>query len=84
MHIYTMIQELNRLFPTGTRISNKELKIRLQQLYNKYVNDAVATAVDITRFGYNSKAVKIPTDKGKFNGLELTIIKQYNQKLHFL
>ena len=73
MHIYTMIQELNRLFPTGTRISNKELKIRLQQLYNKYGIDAVAKAVDITRFGYKSKAVKIPTDKGKLNGLELTI-----------
>ena len=43
MHIYTMMQELNRLFPTGTRISNKELKIR--------------------------------TDKGRINGLELTIIK---------
>lgn len=75
MHIYTMIQELNRLFPTGTRISNKELKIRLQQLYNKYGIDAVAKAVDITRFGYKSKAVKIRTDEGRINGLELTIIK---------
>ena len=46
-----MILELNRLFPTGTRISNKELKIRLQQLYNKYSIDAVAKAVDITRYG---------------------------------
>lgn len=73
MHIYTMIQELNRMFPTGTRISNKELKIRLQQLYNKYGIDAVAKAVDITRFGY--KAVKIRTDEGRLNGLELTIIK---------
>ena len=73
MHIYTMIQELNRLFPTGTRISNKELKIRLQQLYNKYGIDAVAKAVDITRFDYKAKAVKIPTDKGRLNGFELTI-----------
>ena len=73
MHIYTMIQELNRLFPTGTRISNKELKIRLQQLYNKYGIDAVAKAADITIFGYKSKSVKIPTDKGRLNSFELTI-----------
>ena len=69
-----MIQELNRLFPTGTRISNKELKIRLQQLYNKYGIDAVAKAVDITRFGYKSKAIKIRTDESAnvpeiFNGV---------------
>ena len=32
MHIYTMIQELNRLFPTGTRISNKELYTKLENL----------------------------------------------------
>ena len=81
MHIYTMIQELNRLFPTGTRISNKELKIRLQQLYNKYGIDAVAKAVDITRFGYKAKAVKRQSEssilaaEGRINGLELTIIK---------
>ena len=73
MHIYTMIQELNRLFQTGTRISNKELKIRLQQLYNKYGIDAVAKAVDITRYGYKAKAIKIPTNEGRLNGLELTI-----------
>lgn len=75
MHIYTMIQELNRMFPTGTRISNKELKIRLQQLYNKYGIDATAKAVDITRYGYETKAVKIPTQNGRLNGLELTKIQ---------
>ena len=39
------------------------------------LKDAVAKAVDITRFGYKSKAVKIRTDEGRINGLELTIIK---------
>ena len=70
-----MIKELNSLFPTGTRISNKELKIRLQQLYKKYGIDAVAKAVDITRFGYKAKGIKIPTKEGRLNGLELTINK---------
>ena len=70
-----MIKELNSLFPTGTRISNKELKIRLQQLYKKYGIDAVAKAVDITRFGYKVKSIKIPTNEGRLNGLELTINK---------
>ena len=43
--------------------------------YNKYGIDAVAKAVDITRYGYKAKAVKIRTDEGRINGLELTIIK---------
>lgn len=70
-----IIAELNKLYPSGTRVANKELKARLQQLYNKYGINAVAKAVDITRYGYDAKAVKIPTDKGRINGLELTILK---------
>ena len=48
---------------------------KAERAFEKEEIDAVAKAVDITRFGYKSKAVKIPTDKGRLNGLELTIIK---------
>ena len=70
-----IIKELNKLYPSGTRVTNKELKKVLQNLYDKYGINAVAKAVDITRYGYNAKAVKIPTDKGRLNGVELTILK---------
>lgn len=70
-----MNKELYTLFPSGTRVSNKALKATLQRLYDKYGIKANAKAVDITRYGYLTKAVKIPTDNGRLNGLELTVIK---------
>ena len=42
-------------------------------LYDNYGIKAVATATDITRYGYNTKACKIPTDNGRMNGLILMI-----------
>lgn len=68
-------KELHTLFPSGTRVTNKALKATLQRLYDKYGIKAKAKAVDITIYGYDTKAVKIPTDNGRLNGLELTLIK---------
>ena len=64
-------KELHQIYPSGTRVSNKELKQTLQMLYDKYDIKAVATATDITRYGYNTRACKIPTDNGRINGLIL-------------
>lgn len=66
-----IVTELHNIFTIKKRISNKELKILLQNLYNKYGIRAVAKAVDINRYGFITKAVKIPTDKGRLNGLEI-------------
>ena len=61
-------KELYSKYPSGSRVSNKELKNVLQSLYDKYGLKVVATATDITRYGYNVKPCKIPTDKGRING----------------
>ena len=62
---------LHNRYPSGCRVSNKELKQTLQMLYDTYGIKAVATATDITRYGYRTRACKIPTDNGRINGLIL-------------
>ena len=64
-------QELHNRYPSGCRVSNKELKKVIQMLYDSYGIKAVATATDITRYGYSTRACKIPTDNGRINGLIL-------------
>ena len=64
-------QELHNRYPSGSRVSNKELKKVIQMLYDRYGIKAVATATDITRYGYNTRACKIPTEDGRINGLIL-------------
>ena len=61
-------KELYSKYPSGCRVSNKELKNVLQSLYDKYGLKVVATATDITRYGYKVKPCKIATDKGRING----------------
>ena len=61
-------KELHSKYPSGSRVSNKELKEVLQKLYNKYGLKVVATATDITRFGYKVQPCKVPSDKGRING----------------
>ena len=61
-------KELYSKYPSGCRVSNKELKNVLQSLYDKYGLKVVATATDITRFGYKVKPCKIAIDKGRING----------------
>ena len=65
--------DLHTRYPSGSRVTNKELKAVLQMLYDKYGIKAVATATDITRFGYSTRACKIPTDTGRLNGLILIL-----------
>ena len=63
--------ELHNRYPSGCRVSNKELKKVIQMLYDSYGIKAVATATDITRYGYSTRACKIPTEDGRINGLIL-------------
>ena len=66
-------KELHSKYPSGSRVSNKELKAVLQQLYNKYGIKVVATASDISRYGYKVRACKISTEEGRLNGLILML-----------
>ena len=63
-----MKKELHSRYPSGSRVSNKELKEVLQNLYDKYGLKVVATATDITRYGYKVKPCKLPSDTGRING----------------
>lgn len=76
METTSMINELRQMYPSGSRVTNKDLKISLQHLYNKYQVVAVAKAVDIKRYGYTTKVVKIPSSKGRLNGVQLNFIMQ--------
>lgn len=66
--------ELHNRYPSGCRVSNKELKAVLQMLYDSYGIKAVATATDITRYGYSTRACKVRTEDGRKNGLILIAI----------
>lgn len=61
-------KELHSMYPSGSRVSNKELKEVLQRLYNKYGLKVVATASDITRYGYRVKPCKLTIDDKRING----------------
>ena len=63
--------ELHKRYPSGCRVTNKELKQILQMLYDTYGIKAVATATDITRYGYSTRACKVRTEDGRKNGLIL-------------
>lgn len=66
-------QELHSIYPSNSRVSNRELKAVLQNMYDRYGIKAKATAIDIAKYGYNVRACKIPTEDGRINGLILTL-----------
>jgi len=43
-------------------------------LYDKYGIKAVATATDISRYGYSTRACKVRTEDGRINGLILIAV----------
>ena len=63
--------ELNRLYPTGIRVTNKDLKHSIQDIYDRLGYKAHAKGTDILRFGYLTKKVKIRIDRKRVDGVEL-------------
>ena len=68
----TIIDELHKLYPNGTRVTNKELKATLQQLYDKHGLKHAACATHIERFGFDAKKCKIREKDKRTDGLILT------------
>lgn len=66
--------ELNRLYPTGIRVTNKDLKRSIQDIYDRLDYKAHAKGTDILKYGYLSKKVKIRIDGKRVDGVELTAI----------
>ena len=73
-----MIQhELN--YNTGDRVTKKELKERLQRLYDKHQIRQRATATHIAKYGYTFKRCKIRIEGKRVDGMELYKIIQEPQ-----
>lgn len=67
--------ELQKLYKTGDRVSNKELKETIQKIYHKCEYLKKATATDIQLFGYEFKRCKVrDMNNNRINGLELVRI----------
>ena len=69
-----IIYELNKLYPTGIRVTNKDLKHSIQDIYDRLGYKAHAKGTDILRFGYLTKKVKIRIDEKRVDGVELNKI----------
>ena len=69
-----IIYELHMLYPTGIRVTNKDLKRSIQDIYDRFDNKAHAKGTDILKYGYLTKKVKIRIDRKRVDGVELTKI----------
>ena len=56
---------------TGQRLKNPELKALIQQHYNRLGIKKTAKATDITKYGFETKKVKIKEGDRYVNGVEL-------------
>lgn len=62
---------LKKVLHTGQRITKAELKALIQQHYNRLGLKKTAKATDITKFGFDSKEVKIKEGGRYVNGVAL-------------
>ena len=66
--------ELQKLYKTGDRVTNKDLKRSIQEIYDRLGYKARAKGTDIKLYGYSTRKVKIRTDDKRLDGVELTMI----------
>ena len=76
----SITKELHELYPNGTRVTNKELKIILQQLYNKYNIKKAACATHIQNFGFPTKKCKLKEGDKRVDGVILLSLNKYYDK----
>ena len=63
--------ELNQLYKTGDRVTNKDLKRSIQDIYDRLCPKVKAKGTDIKKYGYSTKKVKILIDGKRIDGVEL-------------
>ena len=66
--------ELQKLYKTGDRVTNKDLKRSIQEIYDRLGYKAKAKGTDIKLYGYSTRKVKIRIDDKRLDGVELTMI----------
>ena len=69
--ITLVVNELNQLYQTGDRVTNKDLKHTIQLIYDKLGYKCKAKGTDIKLYGYSTKKVKIRIDDKRLDGVEL-------------
>lgn len=69
-----IIKELHKLYHTGDRVTNKELKQQIQLIYDRLGFKCKAKGTDIKLYGYSTHKVKIRIDDKRLDGVELTKI----------
>ena len=67
-------EELNQLYHTGDRVTNKELKKQIQLIYDRLGYKAKAKGTDIKLYGYSTHKVKIRIGDKRYEGVELAMI----------
>jgi hypothetical protein len=67
-------EELNQLYHTGDRVTNKDLKKQIQLIYDRLGFKCKAKGTDIKKYGYSTHKVKIRIDDKRLDGVELTMI----------
>ena len=65
--------ELNQLYKTGDRVTNKDLKRSIQDIYDRLGYKCKAKGTDIKQYGYSTHKVKIRIDDKRLDGVELTM-----------
>ena len=66
--------ELQKLYHTGDRVTNKDLKRIIQEIYDRLGFKCKAKGTDIKLYGYSTRKVKIRIDNMRLDGVELTMI----------
>ena len=65
---------LHHIYKTGERATNKDIKATLQTIYTKFGYKRKAKGTQITEYGFATQRCKIPTDKGRKDGMILFTI----------
>lgn len=74
MRAVNIAYRISMPFKSGDRITNKELKARMQMIYQDLGLKKTAKASDITSFGFTTRACKINVNGSRLNGVEITKI----------
>lgn len=65
---------MHHIYKTGERATNKDIKATLQIIYTKFGCKRKAKGTQITEYGFATQRCKIPTDKGRKDGMILFTI----------
>ena len=72
--ITLVAKELHKLYHTGDRVTNRDLKRTIQLIYDRLGFKCKAKGTHIKLYGYSTRKVKIRIGDKRLDGVELTLI----------